>query len=364
MSITTTPVRDVIDKAKAGERLTDGDALLLFERAKLPELGEGADAVRWRLHPDPVVTYIVDRNVNYTNTCITYCKFCAFYRPPGHPEEYTLSREAMAQKIQETQALGGVQILLQGGHHPYLKIEWYEELMRFMKSFGIHIHGFSPSEITHVAQLSKLTIRETLERLRKAGLDTIPGGGAEILVDRVRREISPLKLMTDGWLNVMREAHAIGMNTTSTMMYGHVETYAERVEHLRRLREVQDESIARKNGGGFTAFICWSLQTENTELAHLPKTGGHEYLKTLAIARMYLDNIPNLQSSWVTQGEKIGQMALVYGANDMGSTMLEENVVSQAGATFRMTEQSIVRVIVDLGFTPSRRDCYYRLLKT
>ena len=380
--IATTPVREVIDKAKAGERLTDDDALLLFEKAKLPELGEGADAVRWRLHPDPVVTYIVDRKVNYTNTCITYCKFCAFYRPPGHPEEYTLTKEAMAQKIRETQALGGVQILLQGGHHPYLKIEWYEELMRFMKSFGIHIHGFSPSEITHVAQLSKLTIRETLERLRKAGLDTIPGGGAEILVDRVRREISPLKLMTDGWLNVMREAHAIGMNTTATMMYGHVETYAERVEHLRRLREVQDESLAkrmagdsprrspeaisahlRNGGGGFTAFICWSLQTDNTELAHLPKTGGHEYLKTLSIARMYLDNIPNLQSSWVTQGEKIGQMALLYGANDMGSTMLEENVVSQAGATFRMTEESIRRVIVDLGYTPSRRDCYYRLLK-
>ncbi len=362
MSITTTPVREIIEKAKAGERLTDEDAILLFERAKLPELGEGADAVRWRLHPDPVVTYIVDRNVNYTNTCITYCKFCAFYRPPGHPEEYTLSKEAMAQKIEETQALGGVQILLQGGHHPYLKIEWYEDLMRFMKSFGIHIHGFSPSEITHIAQLSKLTIRETLERLRKAGLDTIPGGGAEILVDRVRREISPLKLMTDGWLEVMRQAHAIGMNTTATMMYGHVETVAERVEHFRRIREVQDESVARKNGGGFTAFICWSLQTDNTELAHLPKTGGHEYLKTLAIARMYLDNVPNIQSSWVTQGDKIGQMALLYGANDMGSTMLEENVVSQAGATFRMTEQTIRRVIEDLGLTPHRRDCYYRLL--
>ena len=360
--IATTAVRDVIEKVKAGERLGDGDALLLFEKARLPELGEGADAVRWRLHPEPVVTYIVDRNINYTNTCITYCKFCAFYRPPGHPEEYTLSREVLAQKIKETQSLGGVQILLQGGHHPYLKIEWYEELLRFMKSFGIHIHGFSPSEITHVAQLSKLSIRETLERLRKAGLDTIPGGGAEILVDRVRREISPLKLMTDGWLEVMRQAHAIGMNTTATMMYGHVETPAERIEHLRRLRELQDESLARKNGGGFTAFICWSLQTENTELAHLPKTGGHEYLKTLAIARMFLDNVPNLQSSWVTQGEQVGQMALLHGANDMGSTMLEENVVSQAGATFRMTEASIRRVIEDLGLRPHRRDCYYRLL--
>jgi len=230
--LTTTPVRDVIDKAKAGERLTDADALLLFERANLLDLGEGADAVRRRLHPEPVVTYIVDRNVNYTNTCITYCKFCAFYRPPGHPEEYTLSKEQLAEKIRETQAAGGVQILLQGGHHPYYKIEWYEEMLRFMKSFGIHIHGFSPSEITHVAQLSKLSLAETIRRMREAGLDTIPGGGAEILVDRVRNEISPLKLMTDGWLAVMREAHAQGMKTTCTMMYGHVETPADRVEHL------------------------------------------------------------------------------------------------------------------------------------
>ena len=360
--LTTTPVRDVIEKAKSGERLTDADALLLFERANLLDLGEGADAVRRRIHPDPVVTYIVDRNVNYTNTCITYCKFCAFYRPPGHPEEYTLSKDQLAEKIRETQAAGGVQILLQGGHHPYYKIEWYEDLLRFMKSFGIHIHGFSPSEITHVAQLSKLSLAETIRRMRDAGLDTIPGGGAEILVDRVRQEISPLKLMTDGWLAVMREAHAQGMKTTCTMMYGHVETMADRVEHLRRLREVQDESLARNNGGGFTAFICWSLQAPNTELAHLPPTGGHEYLKTLAVARMYLDNIPNLQSSWVTQGEKIGQMALKYGANDMGSTMMEENVVSQAGATFRMPEPAIARVIRDFGYTPKRRDCYYRVI--
>ena len=360
--LTTTPVRDVIEKAKSGARLTDADALLLFERANLLDLGEGADAVRRRLHPEPVVTYIVDRNVNYTNTCITYCKFCAFYRPPGHPEEYTLTKEQLGEKIRETQAAGGVQILLQGGHHPYYKIEWYEEMLRFMKSFGIHVHGFSPSEITHVAQLSKLSVAETIRRMRAAGLDTIPGGGAEILVDRVRMEISPLKLMTDGWLDVMREAHAQGMKTTCTMMYGHVETLADRVEHLRRLREVQDESRARGNGGGFTAFICWSLQAPNTELAHLPPTGGHEYLKTLAVARMYLDNIPNLQSSWVTQGEKIGQMALKYGANDMGSTMMEENVVSQAGATFRMPEPAITRVIRDFGFTPKRRDCYYNII--
>jgi cyclic dehypoxanthinyl futalosine synthase len=361
--ITTTPVREVIEKAKAGARLSDADALLLFERASLVELGEGADAVRWRLHPDPVVTYIVDRNINYTNTCITYCRFCAFYRPPGHPEEYTLPREAFTAKLKELKSVGGVQVLLQGGHHPYLKIEWYEDMLRFIKSFGLHVHGFSPSEITHIAQVSRLGLRETLERLRAAGLDTIPGGGAEILVDRVRREISPLKLMTDGWLEVMRVAHATGMKTTCTMMYGHVETHGERVEHLRRLREAQDESLARGNGGGFTAFICWSLQPDNTEMASMPRTGGHEYLKTLAVARMYLDNVPNLQSSWVTQGEKIGQMALKFGANDMGSTMLEENVVSQAGATFRMPEAEIRRVIEDFGYVPRRRDCYYRVIE-
>ncbi len=363
-TVTHTRARDIIERVKSGARLLDDEALHLFERGNLIDLGEGADAVRWRLHPDPVVTYIVDRNINYTNTCITYCKFCAFYRPPGHPEEYTLTKEVMAAKIRELKSQGGIQVLLQGGHHPYLKVEWYEDMLRFMKSFDIHIHGFSPSEITHIAQVSRLTLRETLERLRAAGLDTIPGGGAEILVDRVRREISPLKLMTDGWLEVMRQAHAAGMRTTATMMYGHVETYAERVEHLRRLREVQDESLARGNSGGFTAFICWSLQPDNTEMAGQPKTGGHEYLKTLAVARMYLDNISNLQSSWVTQGEKVGALALKYGANDMGSTMLEENVVSQAGATFRMPEPSIRRAIEDFGLVPRRRDCYYTVIES
>jgi cyclic dehypoxanthinyl futalosine synthase len=357
-------VRDVVEKARAGERLADEEALLLFERAKLPELGEGAHAVRLRLHPEPVCTYIVDRNINYTNTCITYCKFCAFYRPPGHPEEYTLSREILAQKIRETKALGGVQILLQGGHHPYLKLDWYEDLLRFIKSFDIHVHGFSPPEIQHFATLNKMPVREVLVRLRAAGLDSIPGGGAEILVDRVRERISPLKIRSDAWLEVMEEAHALGMKTTGTMMYGHVETYADRVEHLRKLREQQDRALARGNGGGYTAFICWSLQPDNTEMAGAPKTGGHEYLKTLAVARMYLDNIPNIQSSWVTQGEKVGQMALLFGANDMGSTMLEENVVSQAGATFRMTEAAIRRVIEDLGFVPRRRNMYYRILES
>ncbi len=357
-------VRAIVEKSKSGGRLTDADALALFEEASLPELGEGAHAARVRLHPEDICTYIVDRNINYTNTCITYCKFCAFYRPPGHPEEYTLTKEVMAQKIKETKALGGVQILLQGGHHPYLKLDWYEDLLRFMKSFDIHVHGFSPSEIQHFATLNKLSVRDVLVKLRAAGLDSIPGGGGEILVDRVREEISPLKIKTDAWLEVMEEAHTIGMKTTATMMYGHVETYAERVEHLRRLREQQDRSLARKNDGGYTAFICWSLQPDNTEMAGSKKTGGYEYLKTLAVSRMYLDNFPNLQSSWVTQGEKVGQMALLYGANDMGSTMLEENVVSQAGANFRMNEASIRRVIEDLGYRARRRNMYYELLET
>jgi cyclic dehypoxanthinyl futalosine synthase len=355
-------VRDVVEKARSGLRLDAAEALRLFEQGSLPELGEGAHGVRMRLHPEDVCTYIVDRNINYTNTCITDCKFCAFYRPPGHPEEYTLTKEALGRKIRETKDLGGVQILLQGGHHPYLKLDFYEDMLRFMKSFDIHVHGFSPSEIQHFATINKMSLRDVLARLRAAGLDSIPGGGAEILVDRVRAVISPKKIGSAQWLEVMETAHEIGMKTTATMMYGHVETLAERVEHLMRIREQQDRALARDNGGGYTAFICWSLQPDHTELAGTPKTGGHEYLKTLAVARMVLDNVPNLQSSWVTQGEKVGQMALLYGANDMGSTMLEENVVSQAGATFRMTEDSIKRVIDDLGFRPRRRNMYYELL--
>jgi cyclic dehypoxanthinyl futalosine synthase len=356
-------VREILEKAKGGGRLSDAEALELFEKAPLPALGEGAHAVRTRLHPEPVCTYIVDRNINYTNACITYCRFCAFYRPPGHPEESTITKEGMTQKIRELKALGGVQVLLQGGHHPYLKLDWYEDMLRHMKSLDVHVHGFSPSEIQHFAVLNRMPVRDVLVRLRAAGLDSIPGGGGEILVDRVRSIISPLKIGSAAWLEVMEEAHAIGMKTTCTMMYGHVETLAERVEHLRKLREQQDRALARGNGGGYTAFICWSLQPDHTEMAGTPKTGGFEYLRTLAVARMVLDNIPNLQSSWVTQGEKVGQMALLYGANDMGSTMLEENVVSQAGANFRMTEAAIRRVIEDLGYRARRRNQAYQLLE-
>jgi cyclic dehypoxanthinyl futalosine synthase len=338
-------------------RLTEAEALSLLRGADLHALGAGAHEARMRLHPDPVVTYIVDRNINYTNVCITDCSFCAFYRRPGDAEGYTLTRDQLHRKIQETVDVGGVQLLMQGGHHPTYKIEWYEEMLRWIKSqFSIHLHAFSPSEIQHIARLSKLSIDETLARLKAAGLGTIPGGGAEILVDRVRDVISPLKTRSAEWLDVMRRAHQQGIRSSATMVYGHVETLEERVEHLRLLRDLQDET------GGFTAFICWSMQTPHTKLEHLPTTGGHDYLRTLAVARMYLDNIPNIQSSWVTQGDKIGQMAMRFGANDMGSTMLEENVVSQAGATFRLSEAQIRRLIEDFGFTPRRRNTYYEIL--
>jgi len=354
---------NALDKARSGGRLDEAEALALFEEGTLLELGEAANAVRRRLHPAPDVTYIVDRNINYANACVTGCSFCAFHRPPGHPEEYILTREALAGKIRETKDAGGIQILLQGGNHPALRLEWYEDLLRFMKSFDIHVHGFSPPEIRHFAALNGLPVREVLVRLRAAGLDSVPGGGAEILVDRVRRQISPRKATTGQWLEVMEEAHRLGMKTTATMVFGHVETPADRVEHLRRLREQQDRSLARGNGGGYTAFICWSMQTENTALAGMRPAGAHEYLRTLAVSRLFLDNFPNVQASWVTQGEKVAQLALLFGANDMGSTMLEENVVRQAGASFRMTEARIRAVIEDLGLRPRRRNQAYEILE-
>ncbi len=357
-------IESILQKVREGSRITDEEALFLFEEGDLVSLGEGANTQRWKLHPEPYVSYIVDRNINYTNSCITYCSFCAFYRPPGHPEEYALTHAALGKKIKELKEGGGIQVLLQGGHHPTLKIDWYEDMLRYIKKQDVHIHGFSPSEIQHFALINKMELPEVLLRLQAAGLDSIPGGGGEILVDRVRKEISPKKLMTEGWLNVMEEAHTIGMKTTCTMMYGHVETYQERVEHLRHLRDQQDRAIQRNNGGGYTAFICWSLQTENTELDHITPTGGHDYLRTLAIARMYLDNIPNIQSSWVTQGDKVGQMALLYGANDMGSTMMEENVVRQAGAEYRMSENRIRNIIKDLDLKPRRRNMYYELMES
>jgi cyclic dehypoxanthinyl futalosine synthase len=348
-------VRKALARAVDGERISAEEGLLLFERASLRELGRAADAVRRRLHPDGVVTYIIDRNVNYTNVCDTYCKFCAFYRTEGDPEAYVLSREELSRKIEETKALGGRQILMQGGNHPSLPIEWYEDLIRFIVGHGIHLHGFSPSEIQTVARVSDLTIAETIRRMREAGLGTIPGGGAEILTERVRRRISPLKTKTDEWLGVMREAHRQGMRSTATMMFGHREELTDRVEHLIRLRDLQDET------GGFTAFIVWTFQQENTKI-DVPPAGSHDYLRTLAVSRLLLDNFENLQSSWVTQGGQVGQLALFFGANDMGSTMIEENVVSAAGTVHALDEPGIRRLVWDAGFVPRRRNVYYELL--
>jgi len=350
------PISDLLGKAKEGGRLSEAEALLLLEEGDLLDLGEAADAVRRRLHPEPVVTYIVDRNVNYTNICISGCAFCAFHRPPGHPEGYVLSREELEAKLRETKAAGGIQILLQGGLHPELPLEWYEDLLRSIKAAGLHVHGFSPPEIR---VLQGLEVGEILRRLRTAGLDSLPGGGAEILVDRVRGALSPRKGTANQWLEVMEEAHRLGMRTTATMVFGHVETRAERVEHLRRIREQQDRARARGNGGGYTAFIPWTMQTGNTRLAGIRPAGGAEYLRTLAVARLYLDNIPHLQASWVTQGEKIAQLALRFGADDLGSTMLEENVVRAAGADFRTTEARMRALIGDLGFRPRRRNQAY-----
>ena len=348
-------VRRVLDRALDGGRLDAEEITLLFERGEVIELGAVAHAIASRRNPDGVITYIVDRNVNYTNVCDVYCKFCAFYRVEGDADAYVLSKEQIGRKIEETIALGGRQILMQGGNHPTLAIEWYEDLVRFIKSYGIHLHGFSPTEIENIAKLSSLTIPETVRRLRDAGLDTIPGGGAEVLAERVRRRVAPLKTTADGWIAVMRAAHELGMRSTCTMMFGHRETIAERVEHLLRLRDLQDDT------GGFTAFICWTFQSGNSKL-DLPEIGPREYLRTLAIGRLALDNIGNHQSSWVTQGPHVGQLALRFGANDMGSTMIEENVVASAGTVFAMDEPMIRRMIRSAGYVPRRRNVYYELL--
>ncbi|HXG45126.1 MAG TPA: cyclic dehypoxanthinyl futalosine synthase [Gemmatimonadales bacterium] len=331
----------------------------LYERAPLLELGQLADQVRWRLHPDPVVTYIVDRNINYTNVCVADCGFCAFYRRPRHQEGYVLSFEEIGRKIDECKAQGGVQILLQGGHNPYIPFEWYLDLMRYIKQHHpIHIHGFSPSEIVFFSERFRLSVPEVIRELKAAGLDSIPGGGGEILVDAVRRRVAAKKAMTDEWLGVQEEAHRQGMKTSVTMMYGMRESPADRIEHLFRVREVQGRT------GGFTAFICWPLQPEGTpEMADYEKTDAVTYLRTLAISRVILDTVPNIQSSWVTMGHKVGQVALRFGANDYGSLMMEENVVSAAGTTYRTTVEQIEYLIRDAGFTPRRRRQDYTVIE-
>ena len=344
-------------KVEAGERLTPAEGITLLRDGDLIELGALADSVRERLHPEGVVTYIVDRNINYTNVCTAQCAFCAFYRDLPSKEGYLLTKAQLAQKIEETIALGGSQILLQGGLHPDLGIEFYEELFGWMKSTypSLWIHGLSPAEVKHICRVSSLSTEAALRRLVGAGLDSIPGGGAEVLSDRVREIIGIAKGSTADWLEVMEVAHGLGLKTTATMMFGHVETLEERVDHLLHLRDQQDRTH------GFTAFIAWTFQPENTALAGEELT-SFQYLRTLAVSRMVLDNFPSVQASWVTQGGKIGQLSLRFGANDFGSLMIEENVVSAAGAHFRLTEAEIARNIKDAGFVPKRRTMQYAIV--
>ncbi|MCP3691566.1 MAG: dehypoxanthine futalosine cyclase [Planctomycetaceae bacterium] len=351
-------ISTILDKAVAGDRLTSDEGLELLQSNDLATLGEAANAVTERLHPENYRTYNIDRNINYTNICTAVCDFCAFYRGPKSDEGYVLPREELLKKIEETVALGGDQILMQGGLHPEYKLEWYEELLQDIKQHfpSLNIHGFSPPELHHFTKICNLPIQTVLERLKAAGLGSIPGGGAEILVDRVRDEITRGKVNTDDWLNVMRTWHQLGGISTATMMFGHVETLAERIEHLDRLRQLQDET------GGFTAFICWTFQPDHTEMADVPAAGSFEYLKTQAVARLYLDNFPSIQSSWVTQGLKIGQLALLYGANDMGSLMIEENVVAEAGTVHYLSLDQIREAIEELGFIPRQRNVFYELL--
>ena len=355
----TRTVREILADTAAGRRLSAPDAVRLLESRDLAAIGRAANAVTQRLHPEPYRTYNIDRNVNYTNICTAVCDFCAFYRTPKHAEGYVLDREVLLEKVAETVALGGDQILMQGGLHPTLTLEWYEDLLRDIKNRfpQVNVHGFSPPEIHHFTKVSKRPLREVLERLARAGLGSLPGGGGEILVDRVRTAMTRGKVLTDDWLEVHRQWHLLGGKSTATMMFGHIETLAERIEHLERLRELQDET------GGFTAFICWSFQPENTEMAEIPPAGPFEYLKTQAVARIYLDNFPNIQSSWVTQGREIGQLALLFGANDMGSLMIEENVVSAAGTVHHLTLEQMRSAIAQLGWIPRRRNVFYELFE-
>jgi cyclic dehypoxanthinyl futalosine synthase len=351
-------IEQLAAKIRAGGRLDPAEALELYRQAPTALLGQLADEVRARRHPDRIVTYIIDRNVNYTNVCVARCNFCAFYRQVGSAEGYVLGFEEIFRKIDETIAVGGGQLLLQGGHNPDLPLGWYVDLFQAVKQRypSFKLHALSPPEVIHLSRLSRLPVPEVLDRLIGAGLDSVPGGGAEILVDRVRRLLNCYgKATADEWLEVMRHAHLKGLRTTATMMYGTVETVEERLEHLFRLRDLQDRT------GGFTAFITWSYQPEHTELGGGEAT-GIEYLRTLALSRLVLDNFDNLQASWVTQGGKVGQLSLGYGANDMGSVMIEENVVRAAGASYCMDEVEIVRNIEDAGFQAKRRNMHYEVL--
>lgn len=348
---------EILERRLAGQRLSLEEGVYLLEHAELILLGQAADRVRGQMHPEKIVTFVIDRNINYTNVCTCKCKFCAFYRNPGHSEAYVLSREELHAKIEETLSQGGTQLLIQGGLNPDLGLDYFEEMLRDIKKhFSIHIHSFSPPEIWDLAHKSELPIREVIQRLKVAGLDSIPGGGAEILDNRVRALISPNKVTWEQWMEVMTTAHSLGMKTTATMMFGHVESSEERIQSMIRIRDAQDQT------GGFTAFIPWSYAPNFTELGGEGST-GIEYLRTLAVARLILDNVPSMQASWVTQGAKMAQVALRFGANDFGSTMLEENVVRAAGVQTRVPLEEIIHCIEDAGYTAVQRNTHYERLK-
>lgn len=357
-NLSTSPaeVLEIGAKVEAGERIDFDEALTLLEKADLFDLANLAHGIRMKKHPEPNVTYVIDRNINYSNICECGCRFCAFYKAPGQEGGFVISREELGQKIQETIDLGGTQILMQGGHNPDLPLTFYEEMLTFIKdNYPVHIHAFSPPEVVYFSELEGISVEEVLKRLIKAGLASIPGGGAEILVDEVRSRIAPKKCSTEKWLNVMETAHNLGLRTTATMMFGHEETVADRVKHLFALREVQDRT------GGFTAFIPWTFQPDNTNIPNARKMTSVEYLRMLAVSRIVLDNFDNLQVSWVTMGPKISQTALYYGGNDFGSTMIEENVVKAAGVQFRLSEQAIHTLIRKAGFIPRQRLMDYTL---
>ncbi|OAI43068.1 dehypoxanthine futalosine cyclase [Verrucomicrobia bacterium SCGC AG-212-E04] len=363
-TIAAPPIREaLVDRVMTGARITEAEALELY-RAPLADLGALADhrrnlarASAFAGRGNEIVTYIIDRNINYTNVCNVYCKFCAFYRTEKDADHYVLSHDEIDQKLDELTAAGGIQILMQGGHHPKLGIDHYLNLLAHIREKypHINIHAFSPPEFNHFAEVFGMPLREVIAKFKEAGLGSIPGGGGEILVDRVRQRIAPLKCNSDQWLEVMAIAHELGLATSATMMFGHVETVEDRVEHLQRLRHQQDASK------GFTAFICWTFQPENVVLKATP-VGSAEYLRMQALSRIYLDNFDNVQSSWVTQGPKIGQIALRYGANDFGSVMMEENVVSQAGTSFRIDAPEIERLVGEMGYEPRRRNNWYQLV--
>jgi len=351
-------LKNIFKKVLDGERIGFDEADRLYKEADFHELGRLAHQVRLRKHPEPIVTYVSDRNINYSNICVCGCKFCAFYRAPDQDGGYVHTFEEIGQKIQETLDLGGTQILMQGGHHPDLPLSWYEDMLRHIKAnYTVHVHAFSPPEIVFFSELEDISTAEVIERLRKAGLDSIPGGGAEILVDEVRSEVAPRKCPAGQWLGVMEEAHAQGLRTTATMMFGHLETPEQRLEHLFNVRDSQDRT------GGFTAFIPWTFQPDFTALSQCRKLTSVEYLRTLALSRIVLDNVDNIQVSWVTMGPGIAQLGLHFGGNDFGSTMIEENVVKAAGVAFRLSREEIHRLVEDAGFTPRQRTMDYTLLE-